>query len=87
MNKNTIRYIKDYIYIISMSKRIARIIPQTLWDHNIPVGDSTTEVWVFGILKRQLKELDVTIIRTKNYQGDWGFLMTVADGEKVKEVY
>ena len=67
--------------------RVARIIPQTIWANNSPVGDSKTEVWVFGILKKQLLILDVTIIKQRNYNADWGFLMTVEDGEKVRAAY
>ena len=69
-------------------KRVARIIPQRhhVFDNRI-YEESKTEVWVFGILKKQLLELGVTIIKSKNYNGTWGFLMTVEDGEKVREAY
>jgi len=69
-------------------KKIARITPQRInvFDNKI-WKDSETEVWVFGILKKQLIELGVTIIKTHNYNAEWGFLMSVADGERVKEAY
>jgi len=69
-------------------KRVACIIPKQIhvFDNRI-YEESKTEVWVFGILKKQLITLGVTIIKTHNYNGDWGFLMTVEDGEKVREAY
>jgi len=69
-------------------KPVAQIIPNQIhvFDNRI-YEESKTEVWVFGILKKQLKELGVSILKTHNFNGDWGFLMTVADGEKVKVAY
>ena len=69
------------------NKRVARIVPQTIWKNNISIGTSKTKVWVFGILKKRLLELGVKILRIHNYQGDWGFLMSAVDGEIVRQHY
>ena len=69
-------------------RRVARITPNMInvFDNRI-YEESKTEAWVFGILKKQLIDLGVTIIKTHNYNGDWGFLMTVEDAEKVRNAY
>ena len=59
----------------------------TEWARIFPNMDSKTEVWVYGILKKNLQALGVTILKTENYQGNWHFLMSVADGEIVRESY
>ena len=71
-----------------MTLRWARITPKKIHLHDNRIyEDSKTEVWVSGLLKKQLKELNVTILKTHNFDGDWGFLMSVADGELVQKKY
>ena len=74
--------------MLAEKKRTARIVPQRIhvFDNRI-YEDSKTHVWVFGILKKQLHALNVNIIKQRNHNADWGFLMTVEDGEKVREAY
>ena len=71
-----------------MTNRKARVVPQRIhvFDNRI-YEESKTQVWVFGILKKQLIELGVTILESHNFNADWGFLMSIEDGEKVKEFF
>ena len=69
------------------NNRFARIVEHQHTKDNNTWISSLTQVWVFGILKKQLNDLGVVIIRSRNFNGDWAFLMSVADGEKVQAVY
>ena len=74
--------------MLEEKKRKARLIPQRIhvFDNRV-YKDNETEVWVFGILKKQLTELGVIIIESHNFNAEWGFLMSIEDGEKVKEMF
>ena len=67
--------------------KFARIVPHQATKDNTIWTDSLTQVWVFGILKKQLNDLGVVIIRSRNFNGDWGFLISKADGDRVQEAY
>ena len=69
-------------------RRWARILPHEMIDQNgLTVINEPNEVWVFGILKKQLFDLKVKILETRNFRGDWGFRMSKQDGNKVLEAY
>jgi len=57
------------------------------WARIFPNIDNTKEVWVYGVLKKNLNALSITILKTQNHQGTWHFLMSVADGEIVRKAY
>ena len=69
-----------------MTKAIIRPQRIHVFDNAI-YKDSETEVWVFQIKKKELLALGVTILKSKNFNATWGFLMSIEDGEKVKEKF
>lgn len=69
-------------------KRWARIIPHKMVNQNgLTVIDEPNEVWVFGILKKQLLDLRIRILETRNFGGDWGFRMNKDDANIVAKKY
>ena len=69
-----------------MNKAIIRPQRINVFD-NAVWKDSDTKVWVFQIKKKDLLALGVTILKSKNFNATWGFLMSKEDGEKVKEKF
>jgi len=68
--------------------RYASIVPNRIhiYDNTI-YEDSKTESWVFGILKKQLIESGVTILKIKNFNGNWGFLLSNKDANMILTMY